>query len=53
MLEKFRDMKLVTALHHKPYEEWLRILDLPTLKFGRFAAFSYNVFSLLCKIFSE
>jgi len=36
-LEKvqIRAMRLVTALSNKPYQERLRTLDLPTLKFRR------------------
>jgi len=30
-----RATKLVTAIRHKPYQERLRILGLPTLKFRR------------------
>jgi len=30
-----RDTRLLTALRDKPYQERLRTLDLPTLKFRR------------------
>jgi len=39
--------KLITSLKHKPYEERLRILNLPTLKFRRIRGNMIEVYKIL------
>ena len=46
-----RATRLVTALHDKPYQERLRTLDLPTLKFRRLRGDMIETYKVLSGIY--
>jgi len=47
---RMRAAKLVTALCHKSYQEWLRILDPPSLKFRRLRGNMIETYKVLSAI---
>ena len=48
---QMRAVRLVTALRDKPYQERLRTLDLPTLKFRRLRGDMIETYKVLSEIY--